>query len=435
MSGRIAAVILAAGHSSRMGAFKPLLRLGNKTIIEHVIDLFKKAGINELKVVIGFRRDELIHRLPELAATAVINPDYKKGMFSSVVTGVKSLGPGSRAFFILPADIPLVRPWTIQSILKASERLPDKILYPCFKGMRGHPPLVPSKYAGDIVRWPGEGGLRAVLQKFEREAVELDIPDENILFDVDRPEDYEKLLSRWRRYHVPSRQECEMILASKHERGSKVYAHSRKVAELAVSMAEKLCQAGCQLDPDLVFAAGLLHDLAKGQPDHARAGARILRETGFPRLAEAVAVHVDLKLPRGNPITEVELVYLADKLVQNDRIVSLEERFRPGFKRYGHDRQIRQAIESRLENARRIKDRLETGINIGGKKLWLHCISNDDWTFYGPHEKRGSIAMNDMGILPRFKGTLCHDHWKPYYKFDCTHALCNAHHLRELTRA
>ena len=43
--------------------------------------------------------------------------------------------------------------------------------------------------------------------------------------------------------------------------------------------------------------------------------------------------------------------------------------------------------------------------------------------------------MNDMGILAQFKGILCHDHWKPYYKLDCTHALCNAHHLRELTRA
>ena len=77
----------------------------------------------------------------------------------------------------------------------------------------------------------------------------------------------------------------------------------------------------------------------------------------------------------------------------------------------------------------------ETGINIGGKRHWLHCMSNNDWTFYGAHEKRGAIAMNDMGILPFFKGTLCHDHWKPYYTYDCTHALCNAHHLRELTRA
>jgi transposase len=77
----------------------------------------------------------------------------------------------------------------------------------------------------------------------------------------------------------------------------------------------------------------------------------------------------------------------------------------------------------------------ETGINIGGKRHWLHCVSNNDWTFYQPHQKRGLDAMNDMGILPEFKGILCHDHWKPYYKIDCTHALCNAHHLRELTRA
>jgi len=77
----------------------------------------------------------------------------------------------------------------------------------------------------------------------------------------------------------------------------------------------------------------------------------------------------------------------------------------------------------------------ETGINIGGKGHWLHCVSNDDWTLYYPHEKRGTEAMNEMGVLPRFKGILCHDHWRPYYKYDCTHALCNAHHLRELTRA
>ena len=77
----------------------------------------------------------------------------------------------------------------------------------------------------------------------------------------------------------------------------------------------------------------------------------------------------------------------------------------------------------------------ETGINIGGKRHWLHGVSNNKWTLYHPHEKRGTDAMNDMDILPRFKGILCHDHWKPYYQYDCTHALCNAHHIRELTRA
>jgi transposase len=77
----------------------------------------------------------------------------------------------------------------------------------------------------------------------------------------------------------------------------------------------------------------------------------------------------------------------------------------------------------------------EKGINTGGKRHWLHKLSNDQWTFYHPHEKRGTDAMNDMGILPKFKGMLCHDHWKPYFKYDCIHVLCNAHHLRELTRS
>lgn len=77
----------------------------------------------------------------------------------------------------------------------------------------------------------------------------------------------------------------------------------------------------------------------------------------------------------------------------------------------------------------------ETGINIGGKRHWLHCASTDSLTYFFPHAKRGTIAMDDMAILPFFKGVLCHDHWKPYYHYDCTHALCNAHHLRELERA
>jgi len=78
----------------------------------------------------------------------------------------------------------------------------------------------------------------------------------------------------------------------------------------------------------------------------------------------------------------------------------------------------------------------ETGINIGGQRHWLHNLSSPTLTLYMPHAKRGSEAMDDMGVLPHFSGTLCHDHWKPYYRYTgCTHALCNAHHLRELERA
>ncbi len=77
----------------------------------------------------------------------------------------------------------------------------------------------------------------------------------------------------------------------------------------------------------------------------------------------------------------------------------------------------------------------ETGININSVRRWLHCTSNALWTYFYPHEKRGKVAMDEIGILPLFKGVLCHDHWKPYLKYACLHALCNAHHLRELQRA
>ena len=75
----------------------------------------------------------------------------------------------------------------------------------------------------------------------------------------------------------------------------------------------------------------------------------------------------------------------------------------------------------------------ETGINMNGKRLWLHAVGNDQWTYLYPHTKRGSEAMDEIGIIPAFAGVLCHDHWKPYYTYtQCKHALCNAHHLREL---
>ncbi len=75
----------------------------------------------------------------------------------------------------------------------------------------------------------------------------------------------------------------------------------------------------------------------------------------------------------------------------------------------------------------------ETGINVNGKLHWLHGALNDRWTLLMPHQKRGTEAMDDMDILPHFKGISVHDHWKPYFTYaQCQHALCNAHHLREL---
>ena len=76
----------------------------------------------------------------------------------------------------------------------------------------------------------------------------------------------------------------------------------------------------------------------------------------------------------------------------------------------------------------------ETGMRIGKLLHWLHVAATDTLTWYLPHRKRGAPAIDEMGILDGFAGTSVHDGWPSYFTYDTLHALCNAHHLRELRR-
>lgn len=359
---KITSIILAAGYSIRMGDFKPLLRLGDKTLLERVIQLFQSAGIADIRVVTGHRSSDLQALSEQLGVCTIFNSCYDQGMFSSVLAGIKSLEPDREAFFMLPADIPLVRRQTLLDLLNEYRLQRANIVYPCFQGTRGHPPLIAAEYADEIESWSGEGGLRAFLEQYEKHAADVDVADEFILCDMDTPADYQNLLKRYKKYDIPSEEECAVLMTKTFNVEKQIVEHCEKVARVALKLGRELKRAGLDMDLDLISAGALLHDLARKEPYHATAGARILKEMGYPAVAEVVGAHVDFHIRDHEPVSVREVVCLADKLVQGKSVVPLETRFREKMTRHGSDPGAKTAIESRLNNALRMKQRVEKTI-------------------------------------------------------------------------
>ncbi|HWR39505.1 MAG TPA: NTP transferase domain-containing protein [Patescibacteria group bacterium] len=188
------AIILAAGFSARMGEFKPLLPMGESTALQMVVQCFCQAGIADVRIVTGHKADELVPVLATLPVTAVHNPDYAEGMFSSVQTGIRSLPESIKACFVLPVDTPLVKSASIEKLVQAFAEQDVAVVYPLFDGRRGHPPLIGRECFADIMSSDGTGGLRAVLNRFSARAREVALDDPGALMDMDTPEDYQRLL-------------------------------------------------------------------------------------------------------------------------------------------------------------------------------------------------------------------------------------------------
>lgn len=195
---RIAAIILAAGYSSRMGTLKSMLKIGDRTILERAIGLFRDVGIEDVIVVAGHRAKEIIPIVHDCRAREVMNAQFEQGMFCSVQAGVNALMPESEAFFVLPVDIPLVSTQTIRDLLTAYRGGKSKIVVPAFRGKRGHPPLISASYRNEILSYSGGDGLRGFFRKHNRHSERVEVSDEMILLDLDTPADYQALVARFR---------------------------------------------------------------------------------------------------------------------------------------------------------------------------------------------------------------------------------------------
>ena len=204
MGNKISAIILSAGFSTRMGRFKPLLPLGDETVIERVISIFQEAGVSDVRIVVGHRMEALIPVIERTNASVVINCNYPAGMFSSVQAGVNSIPRDSEAFFIHPVDMPMVYPSTITKMIDRYDTHSGTIIYPCYRGIRGHPPLVPNRFSGAIVRANVSGRLSDVLAHFSKDSMELEVKDPNILIDMNQPRDYAAMVSSLDHHNTPA---------------------------------------------------------------------------------------------------------------------------------------------------------------------------------------------------------------------------------------
>jgi molybdenum cofactor cytidylyltransferase len=358
---RTAAVILAAGRSSRMGTSKPLLPVGQVTAIERVVSSLRAVGAGQVVVVTGHNEGALLPVLGRLQVDRAHNPDYDSGMFSSVQAGAAALSADVDAFFVSPVDCPLVTPRVLRLLGEHFERSSKGIVFPVCCGRRGHPPLLSAGYIRLLIEADRAGDLQTFLGAFPNDAAEVDTRDLTVLMDMDTP-DQHRMLDRFAAMlegeeSSLTTDEALFILGAAGTPAN-VVEHCRAVAAVGGRLAEALQPRLPALDVALVRAGCLLHDVARLLPDHAALAQEVLANLGLPRLGAVVGRHMQLApgFPQMPGVTEAELVYLADKLVADDQLVGLDEREARALQNAGPNPERVAAIRARIGDARLIAE-------------------------------------------------------------------------------
>ncbi len=192
----ISAILLAAGESSRMeGAFKPLLKWGNRTVIGACVESLRKSRVGEIIVVLGHREGEVRSSLAGSGVEYAINPDYKRGMLTSVKTGFVQLSSRPTAVLIALVDQPMVTAEIIDQLITAFEKGDKKIVVPVCEGQHGHPIIMSRELEEEVMLLDetSTDGLRAVIEAHRDEILEVPITSTAVIEDIDHPKDYERL--------------------------------------------------------------------------------------------------------------------------------------------------------------------------------------------------------------------------------------------------
>ena len=191
---RVAALVLAAGRSSRMGADnKLLMEVGGVPMVLRAVNAARASLANSLTVVVGHEADAVEAALAGSGANLVRNPDYADGMASSLRTGIAALPPGAEAAVVLLGDMPRVTAAHVDRLIAAFDAAAPTIVVPEKDGRRGNPILWPREFFAEMREIAGDQGARGLLERHAERVTRIAIDDDAIFIDIDRPADFAQL--------------------------------------------------------------------------------------------------------------------------------------------------------------------------------------------------------------------------------------------------
>ncbi len=184
----IGGLVLAAGYSRRMGDFKPLLELGGVPALSRAVRCLEGSA-EEVAVVTGHRGEELAELIEGEGAVRLHNPDYDRGMFTSVRTGIRYFAErGAEGVLLLPGDCAAVPREAVRELLVNAG---DGFAVPGYGDKRGHPMWVPARFFPEILDHDGTDGLKPILNRHGRRILKMPFP--GTVMDMDTPEEREAL--------------------------------------------------------------------------------------------------------------------------------------------------------------------------------------------------------------------------------------------------